>query len=299
MDNPFTKLNLFAYHHSEYSGIRPDMEPHSHNTLELYYVIDGQVEIFYMPQQGSSAETITLYPKDFALIRPNVYHSINTHTENLKVYNLELTVNAAPPRNNCFEYLATNAYVNQFPVAISILEKWKDILVFSDTQNTAHILRKFKNYPEKNSDPYFAANLEIDLKRLFIEVIQCSQENIVTSGYNVYVRKAIKFIETNYRRDITVKNVADDLGISASHLQRIFKQAYGKTILGFLNEVRINKAKQLIIDTNMSIAEISENIGFNSTQAFNARFKDFVGLSPVNFRKNETHKRVRYKNIFG
>lgn len=273
------------------------MEAHSHNTLELYYVIEGQVDIFYMPAGSNTAKTVTLFQKEFLLFRPNVYHSINSEVENLKVFNLELTVN--PTAANAYEYLSKNPYVNKFPIAVSLLNKWKDILIFSDTQNTSHILKKFKNYPEKKVDlPYFAANLEIDLKRLFLEIVQCSQENINVAGHNTYIKKALLFIETHYQRNITLQNIADHLKISIPHLQRIFRQSFDETVLHYINKVRINKAKQLIIETNLPISSIADSVGYNSVQAFNTRFKEFTDNSPTQYRKNETHKYVRYKNLF-
>jgi AraC-like DNA-binding protein len=285
-------LTVHAFHHTEYgpANLKPLMPPHSHNALEIYYVSDGFVDVRI---NGDVESAVTLHAKQFIIFRPNLIHSLNSISPDLKVYNLELKKNNL--LDDPLEHLRKSAYVHQFPVAESLLSQWNDILIFSDNQNVAHILKKFKTSHLDRDKPYYAAEIDINLRRLLVEIIQCSPANIDTSGQNIHVKKALLFIETNYMNDIKLFDIARYVGISVPHLHRLFKEALNETVVRRLNAIRMAKAKDIILNTNLSIAEIARNIGFMTPQAFHTAFKKDTGLAPLQYRKQETHKNIRFK----
>ena len=102
------------------------------------------------------------------------------------------------------------------------------------------------------------------------------------------MESAKTFIDENYSRDISLSEVAGYVYLSVSHFSRAFKKVYNTSPIQYLLFVRIEKAKELLIETNDKINDIATKVGFGTQQRFNDIFKKHVGVSPSNFRHN-TH----------
>ena len=76
-----------------------------------------------------------------------------------------------------------------------------------------------------------------------------------------------------------------ELGMSESRFSRFFHRATGNTYTDFVNQVRINRACQLLMSSDRYIASISYEVGFNSVANFNRRFLEIKGVTPSEFRK--------------
>jgi AraC-like DNA-binding protein len=94
----------------------------------------------------------------------------------------------------------------------------------------------------------------------------------------------VEYLNNNYSEKITVPHAAAMVGMSQSHFMRFFKQAAGMTFVDYLTQQRINKARQLLRDKNLSIAEISNMVGFIDQSYFDKRFKERFGKSPREYR---------------
>ena len=99
------------------------------------------------------------------------------------------------------------------------------------------------------------------------------------------VEKAEKYLELNFAEDISIEEMAGELHIHPSHLMREFKKEKGITISKYRNQKRINKAKELIISSNLSMTDISLMVGFSNSQYFSTLFKKVEGITPVEFKK--------------
>ena len=66
---------------------------------------------------------------------------------------------------------------------------------------------------------------------------------------------------------------------------KIFKQYTGKTFISYINEIRIEKSKYLILNTDLSITEIATKVGFNNTRYYIKKFQHLQGITPHKFRK--------------
>ena len=92
-------------------------------------------------------------------------------------------------------------------------------------------------------------------------------------------------ITENLAQTITASDVAADLGMSESRFSRFFRRATGNTYTDFVNQVRINRACQLLMDSNRYITNICYDVGFNNVANFNRRFLELKGMTPSEFRK--------------
>jgi len=104
------------------------------------------------------------------------------------------------------------------------------------------------------------------------------------SDAQVVAFNARDFIQRNYNRDVTLARVAHHVALSPNYLASLFKRQFGRTIIDFLTEVRIEAAKQLLERSNMKISHIAEQVGYNSPYYFSRAFKKVVHCSPKQFR---------------
>lgn len=99
------------------------------------------------------------------------------------------------------------------------------------------------------------------------------------------IRIAKQFINDNYMKPITLKEVSDYVGFNDSYFSFLFKRENGITFLEYLSEVRMNKAKELLKNTDLSVAEICEKVGYNDLKHFVKSFKKYTGIKPSEYRK--------------
>lgn len=96
------------------------------------------------------------------------------------------------------------------------------------------------------------------------------------------VDKIINYMAANYSQNITLKKLSDYAQISPSYLGSIFKKVTGKSVIDYLIEIRINKAKSLLKD-GFTVTETSTLVGFNDIFYFSKAFKKHEGISPSQY----------------
>ena len=100
-----------------------------------------------------------------------------------------------------------------------------------------------------------------------------------------YVIEAMDYIENNYYDfDLSVDSVAEKLDISCSHLSRIFKKETNCTVLSYITQYRIQKAKLLLSDHRNKVYEVSNLVGYRDNTYFSSIFKKTTGISPSEYQ---------------
>ena len=100
------------------------------------------------------------------------------------------------------------------------------------------------------------------------------------------MRKALDYIEANYMVSISTEDIARAAGVHVGHLHRIFPEETGMTIGEYLTHLRIEKAKSLLMHTDIPNASIAARTGISSQQYFCRLFKKETGMSPQEYRKS-------------
>ncbi|MCH3980811.1 MAG: AraC family transcriptional regulator [Prevotella sp.] len=106
------------------------------------------------------------------------------------------------------------------------------------------------------------------------------------------VLKVKQFINDNYMDEIRLAQLADIAGMSPSAFSRFFKMHTGRNLSDYIIDIRLGFAARMLVDTSMSISEISFDCGFNNLSNFNRIFKRKKGCSPSEFRENYHKTRV-------
>ena len=111
-----------------------------------------------------------------------------------------------------------------------------------------------------------------------------SQNKRKNNSSHYYISEAIKFIELNYQKDITVEDIAENCGLNRNYFGKKFKEEFGKTPQEFLMRFRMTKATELLEHSQLSIGEISCAVGYNDQLHFSRAFKNTYGISPRQWR---------------
>jgi AraC-like DNA-binding protein len=97
------------------------------------------------------------------------------------------------------------------------------------------------------------------------------------------------FIDNNFANNITIEEIAQKSFFSKFHFIRLFKTVYGITPHQYLISVRIEKAK-LLLQTEISIAEVCHAVGFDSISSFSGLFKQVVAITPSLYKKQQAER---------
>ncbi|NLO83499.1 MAG: response regulator [Clostridiales bacterium] len=93
-----------------------------------------------------------------------------------------------------------------------------------------------------------------------------------------------EYIKENLGRPISLTSLANEVYYNASYLSRLFKKSTGMNLTGYITAMRMEKAKELLINTNKRIAAIADELCFASPSYFNQAFKKHTGMTPLEFR---------------
>jgi AraC-like DNA-binding protein len=85
----------------------------------------------------------------------------------------------------------------------------------------------------------------------------------------------------------SLRSIAKSFGLNVNKLNKGFKQLYGLTVFDYILKIRMEKATQLLKETDTPIAEISFELGYTQVSAFTRAFKKFLGYNPNLLRKNK------------
>ena len=151
---------------------------------------------------------------------------------------------------------------------------------------------------------YYSEMINLKFSTIIIDLVrsklECSEpdkdciqvvENKNSIEGSVNITEILKYINVNYSNTITLDILSKFAGINKTTLIHIFKEYYGTTPIKYLNIVRIEKAKELLLNSNLTVSEISEIVGFQSIHYFSRYFKSKESCSPMEYRlKNKNSK---------
>ena len=238
--------------------------PHTHNHLELFYIVGGKGQFLIQDQ------LYPVNPNNLVVINPNV-----THTE--------VSLNAQP-----LEYivlgiegieLATNESSNgQF----NILDHFESVEISSCLRN---ILREME---QKNTgyEDVCQAYMEILIIRLMRNIaLAVPTESQVVSG-NRQCASVKRYIDLHFKEALTLEQLAEDAHMNKYYLSHAFKREYGISPINYMITKRIEESKYLLAETDLSMSQIAQLLGFSSLSYFSQVFRRTQSVSPMEYRHN-------------
>lgn len=139
--------------------------------------------------------------------------------------------------------------------------------------------------PDAYHDARMVGQLYLVLAQLIKEAKMDEDETADTGSH--YVRRAMQFIQFNYADDIGIDDIAKAVGISRSHLYRMFIQHTGISPVEYLMRFRVNEACYLLKDQRLTVGEVAASVGFSDQFYFSRVFKKLKGIPPSRFLRTQ------------
>ncbi|WP_432403209.1 response regulator transcription factor [Wukongibacter sp. M2B1] len=128
--------------------------------------------------------------------------------------------------------------------------------------------------------------IEIWLLQILDEIFGEIMEKKICYSDN-YLFLALNYIEKNYHRGVTLEDVADYVNLSTSYLSKLFKKELNINISKYITGRRVERAKEILENTDMPVLNIAVDLGYNESNYFSKVFKKVVGMTPSEYRNKK------------
>ncbi|MBE6052938.1 MAG: response regulator [Clostridium sartagoforme] len=133
---------------------------------------------------------------------------------------------------------------------------------------------------------YLEENLKGLIDILLKGLLSISKE-ISTNSNDSSIKRVVKYVEKNYYKDLKLENLAELFNYNSAYLGKIFKSYTGESFNTYLDKIRIEEGKRLLVEENLKVYEVCERIGYKNIDYFHSKFKKYVGISPLNYKKQK------------
>lgn len=130
---------------------------------------------------------------------------------------------------------------------------------------------------------------KVFLQQLLIEIYQNIKKKNHDYSASLKVENIIKYMNENINNKLTLTELSEIVQLSPTYLSRIFKETTGYSLIEYFNKMKIDKSKEMIIEGDKKIKEISRLLGFNDEFYFSRIFKKYEGVSPSEFYSKNVH----------
>lgn len=264
-----------------YASVR-EYPLHWHNSVEIIYVLRGMVNI------SIDTDNYSIFENEIEIINVNESHRIYSSEDNfVLIFHIDSSFLEKYYKDidNIFFYTNTSKEGSQETEEYLVL---KTLLA----EILCEMVQKQEDYDEE---------IESILIKLLFHIINnfhylISGENDLSEEQFDRYHRISKYIFNNYNNNITLQDIAKKEFLSPDYLSHDFKNATGYSFTDLLNLTRVEEAMKLLLDSNMSLTEISEEVGFSHTRYLNKHFKNYYHLTPLQFRrKNKIDDKILNK----
>ena len=238
--------------------------PHTHNHLELFYIVGGKGQFLIQDQ---------LHPvnaNNLVVINPNV-----THTE--------VSLNAQP-----LEYIVLGIEGIELQTSetsdgqFTILDQFESVEISSCLRN---ILRETE-LKNTGYEDVCLAYMEILLIRLMRNIALAIPSEPQSVSANRQCTAIRHYIDLHFKEALTLEQLAEESHMSKFYLSHAFKREYGVSPINYMISRRIEESKYLLAETDLSLSQISQLLGFSSLSYFSQVFRKTQSISPLEYRQN-------------
>ncbi|GAA0382308.1 AraC family transcriptional regulator [Paenibacillus motobuensis] len=169
---------------------------------------------------------------------------------------------------------------------------WEDNLAVCSAENLKAVSRKVhRNFHHSQSHKQCQAQL--DFQELLYE-LAAGSGNAAGIDKAQVLEKARTYIEEHYGEELTIQRLAEVAEFSPKYFADMFKKTYGHSVMDYVTQVRMAKAKQLMLSSGALLKEIAPLVGYKDEFYFSRKFKKEMGLSPSAYMKERSNRIALY-----
>lgn len=248
----------------------------SHNFWEFAYLKKG--EISFSLQED---KVITLKAGEYFFLPPNCKHQI---IANQKSSMFILCFKCVTPIINSLSFFQSQATEGDNFYISSIMQE--AIMTFD-----------IKNFDKLSALENSILGGEQCIQSLLtIFIINVLRQQTNSNMPNLFIKRdnqnnticaqILQLLEDNIYANLSIDDICCQINYSRSYISHLFKNEYGKSIITCFNQLKVEKAKQLLLQDKLTVAQISEKLHFSDLSYFNNLFKKHTGLSPTAYKNS-------------
>jgi len=197
-----------------------------------------------------------------------------------------------------FDFSATRALLQQLRLELEVGNLSKDSLIRYIVEIAVITRREFEHLQIEipySVDQLIQQLMESGTLEEAVTALMQSIEHWITlferQQHNdegpALIEKAISYIENQYHNDIGIDEVCEFVGLSVSHFCTLFKQVTGSTFLEYVTRCRIEKAKYMLLNSEVKVYQLAPLVGYQDSKYFTQVFKKMTGMTPSEYRVSE------------
>lgn len=275
-DSDFPYLVLDVVNEQSYPRNPGFQVMHWHEDLQFIYVLDGEIEV------KTLTTSATLDAGSGIFINKNVVHLVkknnSCHYNSFIFPDYFIKFYFGSPAKNFVENIVGK---EQLPIYCFSREM--------ETHKTVLAALKQLSELEKDKTEYYVYEVLVSLSALWLEFrknIQFPSEKQDTV-IHTRMQKFLQYIEQHYGEDVSLEILAASANVSKSECLRCFNATLQTTPYKYLTEYRLSIAAKLLKNTDESVSNIAERVGFHQTSHFGKCFKEKTGYSPRGYRNRK------------
>lgn len=259
---------------------------HYHKEYELHLITHSSGKVFVGDYIGN------FYPGNLVLTGPNLPHNWISDAKNGEVY---------PERDKVVVFTddmiqAARQAVPEFRELADLLRRASFGIKFNDPQAIAQAHRLM---------PLIAASSGLECFAHFLTLMsllaKTNQYQLLSSEHYLAItgeknqqraNQAVNYIFKHYRQNLSLEDVAQEMGMQPTYFSRFFRQTTGRRFIEFVNCLRITRACDLLAHSDMTITGIGFEVGFNNISNFNRHFMALKTTTPSDYRRQSNVTRA-------
>lgn len=241
---------------------------HTHDTQEFHFFLGGSGRF----ENGNTTHTIA--GGYLFLTPPGVVHQIHPEDPEQPLSYYALLFDARGD-DDVSAILEDRGFLSSFPVRLATRQR----LLFEDLKNKFAHPDAYRN----NAARHQFASFVYDLYAAFVEGRRAAADG---DEYSVHLDRAIALFQRRIAEPVRLPEIAVAIGITPEHLIRLFSDRFGVTPMQYFRRLRMETAGSMLINSRLSIKEISYELGFSNPFHFSRSFRAFSGASPREFRRD-------------
>ena len=261
------------------------MEPNRHEFFEMVYIKKGNA-VFEIANDAAD-----IGPNNIIIIKPRQPHKFIVKSQGgceFIVFNFKFENRM----NNEVSEISLEDFLN----FVRSRETGAFIKLKVNAKNDIITLLNWILKEKENNDigsEFLNYLLMLELFVLISRALKMEWENSIkgkSSKLNEVIQASVNYINNNYERDISLKDISKYVFLSRSYFAKAFKEITGISPINYLIKARIDRAKELLTGTNQRAGDIAISVGFSNQQRFNEIFKKYTGMTPLQYRKSQIQR---------
>lgn len=253
-------------------------ELHTHPFFELVYVLQGRAT------HHINNTTTQLRENQFFIIDTGTVHCYQD-TDNFEIINclfMPEYIHTALTDCPSLSFLLSNQ-VLRFGVPMELCAADR---IFNDTNGMVgrHMRRMVKEYTEKNTS--YTELLRCQLIQGLIYVVRAAEQS--APSLHPATSATIQYLQDHYANPLSLNELSRSIGYAPTYISGLFPQEVGMTVSAYLRRLRVEKATQLLDQTNLRLDDIASMVGYQNTKHFSLIFRQIKECSPTQWRKEKT-----------